>query len=319
MYILYLDASGNAELTDTGSNHYVLVGVCLHEGSWFGLNQRVDALKTQYCSPGETFELHVTEFAGSIHDQGIVPGFDLMSWTDRRAHVQQIRDARIAATADVGEKVRLRKKYKRTQPFIHLSRAERSQLLVDALDLVAGHERIRLFGEAISKDHPHIRSGGDPVEQAFTQVVSRFDSYLQQRHAWKQKASPRASVDNGLLILDQDYSKEPKIHRRFEAIRRAGHLRGKLRHVIEIPMFAGSDRFCGLQIADVCAYALRRYLDRGAVVGSHEERNFQRIFRRFDQDSMGRLHGLRHYTPAGSCGCLICQQRGHSPPPLSTS
>ena len=30
----------------------------------------------------------------------------------------------------------------------------------------------------------------------------------------------------------------------------------------------------GIHLGDVCAYALRRCLDRGALVGSHEEKQF---------------------------------------------
>jgi len=49
--------------------------------------------------------------------------------------------------------------------------------------------------------------------------------------------------------------------------------------------------------------------------GSHEERKFLKLFQRFDRDTYGRLHGLRHYVPQGKCACLICQQKGHATPP----
>ena len=136
--------------------------------------------------------------------------------------------------------------------------------------------------------------------------------FLQVRHRWKLERTSRPSFDNGLLILDRDYSAEPVIAQQFDRFRQDGHPWGQLRHVIDIPFSASSAQLGGLQAADICAYAVRRYLDKSAIAGSQEERNFQRIFHRFDQDNTGRLHGLRHYTPAGSCGCLICQQRGHA-------
>jgi hypothetical protein len=315
MYLLYADVSGTAELQDN-SKHYVLVGVCMHEGTWFGLNRRIQNLKNRYCQPGRTFELHAKQFAGTINEQDKIPNFSDMSWTNRRDSVQQYRQARLDAAANSEERAKLKKKYRNSEPFIHLDRRERSQLLEDALDLVSDHNGIRLFGEAISKAHPGVVSGEiDQVKQAFEQVVVRFDTYLQVRHRWKLQGSSRASSDNGLLILDQDYSTEPVIAQQFDRLRRDGHTWGQLRHVIDIPFSASSEQLGGLQAADICAYAVRRYLDQGAAVGSHEERNFQRIFHRFDQDNMGKLHGLRHYTPAGSCGCLICRQRGHAPAP----
>ncbi len=83
-------------------------------------------------------------------------------------------------------------------------------------------------------------------------------------------------------------------------------------HVIDVPFFASSAKVGGLQLADVAAYVVRRYVDRGAILGSHEERHFTKIFQRFDRDTLGHLHGLRHYVPANSCICLICSERGHA-------
>ena len=79
--------------------------------------------------------------------------------------------------------------------------------------------------------------------------------------------------------------------------------------------FASSAKVGGLQIVDVAAYIVRRYLDTGAVPGSHEERLFRSIFPKFDRDGIGKLHGLRHYVVAGPCNFLICTKRGHSVAP----
>jgi hypothetical protein len=81
---------------------------------------------------------------------------------------------------------------------------------------------------------------------------------------------------------------------------------------MDAPFFVASNKFPGIQIGDVCAYALRRYLDKGGALNSHEEKQFLRIFGLFDRDA-GKLHGLRHYTQGGTCKCLICRERGHAP------
>jgi len=313
MYLLYIDASGAPELQDH-SRHYTLLGMAMPESAWFALSRRVANLKSRYCPLGETFELHVKQFAVSIGEQSHIPNFEAMSWSERRAHIQAFRATKLAQAAPE-DKARLRLKFRATDPFIHLTRAERSRLLEDALDLVGSHDRIRLFAEAISKTHPAVVSETiNIVQQAFTQVVVRFDNYLQQRHRWRIEDNPRAGIQNGLLILDEDYSTEAAVREQFALLRSQGHPWGELRHVLDVPFYASSEQLAGLQLADVCAYALRRYLDRGGVAGSHEERNFQRIFHRFDQDGAGRLHGLRHYVQVGTCNCLICQRRGHASP-----
>lgn len=316
MFLLYLDASGTPEQQDVNSKHYVWVGVCMHEGSWFGLDKRLQTLQAKYAFPGVPFELHVKQFAVTIKEQEKIPNFEELSRTDRRERVLEVRCQLIDAEQTPEAKRKRRDKYKETDPFVHLSRRERSQLLEDAVDVIAGHEKVKLFGEAIDKSHPQVKGAHiDPVRQAFTQVVARFDKYLQMRHTWKLQGGGRPAPNQGLLILDKDESTEATLHNTFNGFRRHGHVFGEMRHVIDVPFFAPSDRVGGLQLADVGAYVVRRYLDTGAKAGSHEERQFLKLFQRFDRDSYGRLHGLRHYTPSGGCACRICSDRGHAPRP----
>lgn len=151
----------------------------------------------------------------------------------------------------------------------------------------------------------------DPTGQPFEQVVSRFDNFLYRREQWKLQKGPRRFVDQGLLVLDRDPSTESAIDAMFKTFRDHGHSFGKLRHVIDVPFFASSEKVSGLQLADVCAYVVKRYLSTGAKPGSHEKRQFQRLFPRFDRDIYGKLHGVRHYVTRGACSCLICRDRGH--------
>jgi hypothetical protein len=206
MFLLYLDASGTAEPQDVNTKHFVYIGLCLHEGSWFGLDKRIQALKSRYCYSGtdpDRFELHVKQFAVTIKEQGEIADFENLSWTDRRARVLTVRQQKIDAETTPKDKRARRDRYKETDPFIHLSRRERSRLLEEAVDIIAGHERVRLFGEAVCKAHPQVRGGQvDAVRQAFEQVVGRFDRFLQKIDQRKLQKSPRRSIDHGLLILD---------------------------------------------------------------------------------------------------------------------
>ena len=331
MYLLYLDASGTPELQDRNSKHYVLVGLCMHEGNWFALDKRLQAVKRKYCLSGsdaDQLEIHVKQFAVTIKEQEEIPDFDQLSRTDRRARVLELRRRKLAAETSAKKREERQARYKDTGPYIHLTRRERSQLLEGAIEVIAGYDTIRLFGEAIDKAHPAVVAGGIELrEQVFTQVVARFDKFLQKKDTWKRQSSPRVAINHGLLMLDQDESTQSVVEPLFKRFREHGHMFGQMTHVIDVPFFGSSVKVGGLQLADVAAYVVRRYLDKGALAGSHEERHFMQLFQRFDRDSYGRLHGLRHYVPANSCHCTICRERGHSmpapappgvPPPVGT-
>jgi hypothetical protein len=315
MYVLYLDSSGTPDLRDS-SKHYVLVGLCMHEGSWFGLDRRLRELKRNYCLEGtdpDQLEIHVKEFAGTIKEQDEIPNFEQMLRRERRARVLELQEKKVAAETSAASRAIRKKRYKAVAPYVHLTRRERSQLLEDSIQVIAGYDSIRLFGESIDKSHPAVVSGTtDLREQAFTQVIARFDTFLQKKASWKLQKTPRARVDNGLLMHDQDQSTQSVVEPLFKKFRQKGHEFGRIKHVIDVPFFGSSAKVGGLQLADVAAYVLRRYLDRGALAGSHEERHFMQIFQKFDRDKFGKLHGLRHYVPAASCHCLICRERGHS-------
>ncbi len=319
MHLLYLDASGTDRQNDMTTQHYVLVGVGMPEAAWFELARGVSELKRKYAFPGsdpDAFELHVKQFAVQYEEQRDVPDVETLSWEDRRRKTLEARRARLAAAPNGEAKEARRKKYRGSAPYIHLSRRERSQLLEDAVDLVSSYRSVRLFGEAVSKKHPAVVEGRvSPVREAFTQVVSRFDRMLQNIAGPRfQGDTTRRFAHHGLLILDQDPTSEEMIEGLFRHFRDHGHPFGMLSRVIDVPFFAPSVKVGGLQVADVVAYVVRRYFDKEAKPGSHEDAQFVKLFQGFDRDGSGRLHGLRHYVPANSCHCRVCVERGHGAP-----
>lgn len=183
MFLFYLDASGAPQLSDA-TRHYALVGAAVHENTWFALDKRVRGLKRGYAFPGEDFELHVKDFNTNIDEQAKIPNFESLNFVDRRGQVMVLRDARLRETSDPNKREQLKRKFRMTHPFVHLTRGQRSKLYEDALDLVGGHTGLVLFGEAIDKQHPAVQSGNvDCVGQAFEQVVSRFDAFLGRKAA----------------------------------------------------------------------------------------------------------------------------------------
>ena len=71
-----------------------------------------------------------------------------------------------------------------------------------------------------------------------------------------------------------------------------------MERVIETPLFVDSQLTGLIQLADLCAYALRRYLENG------ETELFELIFTRADR--LGHtVVGVRHFTGT-DCTCAIC-------------
>ena len=79
---------------------------------------------------------------------------------------------------------------------------------------------------------------------------------------------------------------------------RAGTLWTQIDNIIETPLFVDSELTSMVQIADLCAYALRRYLEKS------EDGLFNSVFRLADRKD-GIAVGVRHFTKQ-PCSCRIC-------------
>ena len=69
-------------------------------------------------------------------------------------------------------------------------------------------------------------------------------------------------------------------------------------NIIETPLFVDSQLTSMVQLADVCSYAIRRYLE------NQEDDLFQLVFERADRKD-GAVVGVCHSTDS-SCSCHIC-------------
>ncbi len=74
-------------------------------------------------------------------------------------------------------------------------------------------------------------------------------------------------------------------------------------NISEVPLFVNSKATRMIQFADLVAFAIRNYYERGIA------RYMDLIKHRFDSEG-GVVHGPVHFVPAGvGCSCLICRQR----------
>ncbi len=169
----------------------------------------------------------------------------------------------------------------------------RRELLLSALRSVeALRGRWALFGVVVNKAAVSPR---DPAEYAFEQLCSRFDQFLT-----RQRQGDRA--ERGLIVLDRS-TREPRLQELATTFRREGHSWGRLRNIVEVPLFVDSHATRAIQYADLVTYALWRRFEQG------DGAFFDIISDRFDTVG-GVVHGLLHERYAdAACGCPYCQSR----------
>jgi len=177
---------------------------------------------------------------------------------------------------------------------------ERKSLVNAVADSVSNWTAARLFAECIDKTHfnPTI-SRRSVDEQAFEQVVSRFEQYLVNTE------KPGQNRNYGLLVHDNNETVARKHTELMRHFHQQGTLWTRINRIVDTPLFVNSSLTSMVQVADLCSYALRRYLENG------EAELFRKIFARAD-----RVHntvvGVRHFSEM-NCACEICL--AHKPKP----
>ncbi|NJL26203.1 MAG: DUF3800 domain-containing protein [Calothrix sp. SM1_5_4] len=294
MYLCYVDESGTAE--PGGTSHFVYAGMAIPSATWKTKDDEISALKSRFLLSDS--EIHCGWMIRKYVEQEKISGFRDMSSEDRRRAVQAERKRFIHAWAVSKNPRQLkekRKNFKETEPYIHLTYDERIEFLRALADKVGSWGDCRLFGEIVKKAHfdPARSHMGGLYEEAFHQLVARFQSFLQN----KGKAGRENLL--GLIISDNNES----VNRKLTSVMRNFHAQGtvwrEIKNIVETPLFVDSKLTSMIQVVDLVSYATRRFVEHG------ETDLFDRVYRRFDRVYQ-RVVGLRHFTGNGPCTCRIC-------------
>ncbi len=132
-------------------------------------------------------------------------------------------------------------------------KADRIQAIKDALGIIRKHypRDVRIFAAVLKKQN---FAGQDVIEEAFTQVCSRFDHYLMRMYRNTQKP------ERGLILFDKS-STEARIQTLARDFKYSGHQYGKTRNYAEVPVFLDSKASRLIQLADLVAYAIYRNVE----------------------------------------------------------
>jgi hypothetical protein len=311
MYICYVDESGTSEFPGNTS-HYILAGLSIPIWHWRTCEDEIRVIKHRYSL--ESAEIHTGWIMRRYQEQNRIPNFDSLNYTQRRSEVERIRRSEVLRLQSSPNRDRFKqtkKSYRKTQPYIHLTHDERLRFIKDIATAVSNWRFARLFAECIDKVHFNpTRTKRTPDEQALEQLVSRFERYLENiSQSSEEQASAQPQTSYGLLIHDNNETVARKHTALMKAFHESGTLWTGIHHIIETPLFVSSDLTSMVQIADLCAYVLRRFLE------NHEEDLFTLIFSRADRSGTLTV-GVRHFTVSG-CPCKICSSHRSTPFTLS--
>lgn len=294
MYLCYIDESGTSDLPGN-SSHYILAGLSIPISKWKECDNCIENIKRNYRL--ESAEIHVAWMMRPYLEQAKIPDFANLNEDQRRAAVQTYRNGELLRLQRANNNKlyrQTRKNYQKTQPYVHLTYEQRKKAIFEIAEAVSKWQFARLFAECIDKLHfDPGRSSNSIDEQSFEQVVTRFEKYLQNLDKNRLELN-----SYGLLIHDNNPTVAQKHTLLMKKFHKDGTFWTQINHIIETPLFVDSQLTSMVQIADLCGYALRRYLE------NDEAELFDVIFRRADRKE-NVVVGVRHFTK-NSCTCKIC-------------
>lgn len=285
MYFCYLDESGVVE-HGGNTDHFVFLGFAVPASTWKQKDTQVDSIKAKYGL--RDAEVHTAWMAREYPEQKVIPSFESLNWEERRKAVFGTRTLNLARATRKSNK-ELLKNYRKTEAYVHLTRSERGACLTELAQLIGGWADIRIFCDAHSKQH---LNGIDHFRIAFEQVVTRFNTFL-----------TNATDDLGLLVQDNNPTVSHRLTNIMRMYHRQGTLWSSIDKIVETPLFVDSELTSMVQLADLCAYATRRYFEK------NERPLFDLIRGRFDRNQKW-LVGLRHFTGKTKCQCEVCVDHG---------
>jgi len=298
VFICYLDESGTVERS--GTSHFVLLGLAIPASAWKRLDAEVARLKAHHRL--QSAELHTAYLLRGYPEQARIAGFGHLSDSDRRAAVLRERKAELAKASLKGTKAvrTLARNMRATEAFVHLTLDERRRFVQEVATTVGAWDEVRLVADAQQKA-AHVGSTDTLFGFAFEQVVDRFHKYLQSHGA----------DEIGMLVQDNNETAANHLTELMRRFHRQGTKWTWIEQIIETPMFVDSQLTAMVQVADLCAYAVRRFFE------NNETDLFDRIYGRFDRVA-GKVVGLRHFTGKIPCSCRVCVDHGRETSSSST-
>jgi len=300
MYFCYIDESGTPEISGNTS-HYVLAGLAIKVSDWKKCENKIAQIKKNFRL--ENAEIHTGWILKKYSEQDKIADFEKFNDIQRTIEVQKFRTTellRFHKRKTTKEQYKQKQKnYRLTTPYIHLTYDERKNFIKEIAKAIGDWGFARLFAECIDKTFFKPSIALSPIdEQAFEQVVSRFEQFL-NKYGQSRDTSEKEE-HYGVLIHDINETVVKKHTALMKSFHKKGTIWTQINRIIETPIFVSSELTSMIQLADVCAYSIRRYLE------NQEVELFDEVYKRADTTRYGIKVGVRHYTDT-TCKCKICE------------
>lgn len=311
MYLCYLDESGVPEIPGN-STHFVLAGIAIPIDRWREADASISEIMAKYGLAGE--ELHAAWLLRKYIEQSKIDGFDDLNWDERRNQVARLRVAEIHRVRKLGIAKRnsqLKKIYRRTGPYTHLTFNERNQLAREIAEAISKWEWAVLIASCLDKSYFLTKHNPDRVNAfAFSRIILQFAQFLEDAEGFGSIADADfdrqpSQLEYGLVIHDNNPTVALKHTRQMQFIRES--LRTNIDRIIETPLFVDSSLTRMIQLADLWGYSLRRYIENGetalfSILHSKQKTMIGRIQYPIPRASV-------HHFAEESCLCLICANK----------
>lgn len=295
VYFCYIDESGTPEMSGNTS-HFVLAGLAIPISKWKYCENGISQIKAKYGL--NDAEIHTAWIARKYLEQSRIADFEKLSHAQRIYEVGKYRKKEmLTLQKNPTQKTKykqIKKNFQKTQPYVHLTFAERTSLLQELADFVGSWSFARIFCEAIDKIHfDPTRTKLTVDEQGLEQIVSRFEIFMSTT-----KKKKKLKEMFGTLVHDNNETVSKKHTELMQRFHTKGTFFTKIKHIIETPFFVNSELTSLVQIADLCSFSIRRYLENG------DTDLFSRIEPRIARVN-GKTVSARHFTD-NSCKCMLC-------------
>ena len=167
---------------------------------------------------------------------------------DRKNSILSIRALNLSRSRNARQQRELPKNYKHTSEYVHLTLQERRSFLSSVAATIDSWKDAVLFAEAQDKTKAQLPNAFDV---AFEQVVTRFNTFLGAR-----------GQSTGLLVQDNNQTVASHLTANMRRYHNEGTIWSSIDRIVETPLFVDSHLTSMVQVADLCAVAIRRFCEK---------------------------------------------------------
>lgn len=250
MQLLYVDESGNSQVNQSTTSHFVLAGVAMNAAYWKQHNSQIENIKSNHDLKGH--EIHTAWLLRQYGFEKTTFDFSNLNKDQRIACANNYISTQLQSNKN-NQKLNknIRKDWKIIQHYSHLTHQERVDFVDDVCSAFSNWGHSRVFIVAVDK-RTYLPKYSI-YEDAFEQLISRFQTFI-------QNISPN---DYGIVAVDNNQAQAAKLTALTNVFHATGTQYNNIPNIIDTPYFVDSKMTSMIQIADLVSYGARVHFEKG--------------------------------------------------------